>query len=327
MIAQQDMDEIPEDLARTMHSVMATHRENRQKLARGFYVNGGKGKKGSKGRGGKGQEKGKAKGGGKPSKSGGKARGGMSLDDLKAVTVCGDCGQKGHWRGDAACNAKKVNEVARQDAEDENDEDGGDGQDDWYGYGDEEGEQWMVERYGYEVTRSVQAAMRTTPTALSTPPATRTTSAPTASQAAAVKDEASRVARKVNKVRGKASSSSQLPVSAVEQALRSDDFLASSAVTRRIKEARKPSVSRSSAPEAVEDAMRFFGIASVLPDGGLRDFLQDGRRGDRHREASPFFCHKTGPLDPRRAPQHPRQSACARGGREQQGLPDDRHRL
>ena len=32
MIAEQDMEELPEDLAKTLHSVMATHRENRQKL-------------------------------------------------------------------------------------------------------------------------------------------------------------------------------------------------------------------------------------------------------------------------------------------------------
>ncbi|CAE7230751.1 RE1, partial [Symbiodinium sp. CCMP2456] len=279
MIAEQDMDELPEDLARSLHSVMATHRENRQKLARavqarGFYVNGGKGKKGSKGGGGKGQGKGKAKGGGKSSKGGGKTRGGMTLDELKAVTVCGDCGQKGHWRGDAACNAKKVNEVARHEAEDDDDDGGADGLEDWYGYGEEgDDDQWMAERYGYVVTRGVQAATRTM-SSPPTPPITRPTPASTASPAAA-KNEAVRLARGVNKVRAKAGQANEVTVSAVEEALRSDDFFASAEVTRRIKEAHKPTMSRSSAPEAVENAMRFFGIAPVHSDGGLRDFLQD----------------------------------------------------
>ncbi|CAE7744915.1 RE1 [Symbiodinium sp. KB8] len=286
MIAEQDMDELPEDLARNLHSVMATHRENRQKLARavqarGFYVSGGKGKKGSKGGGGKGTGKGKGKGGGKSSKGGGKARGGMSLDELKAVTVCGDCGQKGHWRGDAACSAKKVNEVARHDAEDEEDDGGADGLDDWYGYGEEgDDEQWMAERYGYVVARAVQAATRTT----TSPPASSVTRPASTSTASleVLKNEAARIARGVNKVRAKAGKQEEVAISAVEEALRSDDFLASAAVTRRIKETHRPTMSRSSAPEAVENAMRFFGIAPVTSDGGLRDFLQDG--GDNKGE-------------------------------------------
>ncbi|CAE7633950.1 GIP, partial [Symbiodinium sp. KB8] len=279
MIAEQDMEELPEDLAKTLHSVMATHRENRQKLARavqarGFYVNGGKGKKGSKGGGGKGSGKGKAKGSGKSSKGGGKTPNGMTLDELKAVTVCGDCGQKGHWRGDAACNAKKVNEVARHEAEDDDYDGGADGLDDWYGYGEEgDDDQWMAERYGYVVARTVQAATRTT-TSPPNPSVTRPSST-SAAPTAALRNEAARTARGVNKVRAKAGQTMEVATSAVEEALRSDDFFASEAVTRRIKEAHKPTMSRSSAPEAVENAMRFFGITTVSPDGGLRDFLQD----------------------------------------------------
>ena len=205
----------------------------------------------------------------------------MTLDELKAVTVCGDCGQKGHWRGDAACNAKKVNEVARHEAEDDDYDGGADGLDDWCGYGEEgDDEQWMAERYGYVVARTVQAATRTT-TSPPNPSVTRPSSTSTA-PTAALRNEAARTARGVNKVRAKAGQTVEVATSAVEEALRSDDFFASEAVTRRIKEAHKPTMSRSSAPEAVENAMRFFGIATVSPDGGLRDFLQDS--GDQDGE-------------------------------------------
>lgn len=112
---------LPEPLARELHEVFATHRENRAKLARavkarGFYTNKGKGKGKPPGK------KGKSSGalhspqkGDKGSRKGGKgkARGGMSLDELKKVTACGDCQQLGHWKGDPQCPkaTKKAHET------------------------------------------------------------------------------------------------------------------------------------------------------------------------------------------------------------------------
>ena len=95
---------VPEEVSRELHQCFATRRENRQKLAkavkaRGFYVSGGNAGKGKKG--GKGSKGGKSKS--KRSKGGGKARG-MSLQELKAVTTCGDCEQIGHWK--ATLNAR-----------------------------------------------------------------------------------------------------------------------------------------------------------------------------------------------------------------------------
>jgi hypothetical protein len=91
-LAEYDMpDYLPENLARELHEVYATHRENRARLAkavkaRGYYVTKGKGKKGA----GKSRGKDGGKSAGKaPPKSkgkGGKARG-MSLEELKKVTV------------------------------------------------------------------------------------------------------------------------------------------------------------------------------------------------------------------------------------------------
>ncbi|CAL1151001.1 unnamed protein product [Cladocopium goreaui] len=101
---------LPEEVSRELHQVFATHRENRQKLAkavkaRGFYVSGGnnsgKGKKGKSGKPSSFKPK-----GGKGAKGGGKARG-MSLDELKAVTACADCEQIGHWKGDPECPKQK----------------------------------------------------------------------------------------------------------------------------------------------------------------------------------------------------------------------------
>ena len=305
-LVEQDLDNLPEDLAKNLHSCLATHRENRQRLAkavqaRGFYVNSGKGKKGSKGSGGKAGGKGKGKTGkssGKP--SGHKARGGMSLDELKAVTVCGDCGQRGHWRGDAGC-PKKVNEATRVDDGDDDPAPGDEDeqwQDDWYGYGDDD---WEAERYGYPVTRSAQAATRTTTTR--SPTATSPTSRPLSSAtsyrdtAAAKNDlehEAGKVARGINKVRGKVSKEPEVPVSEVAEALKTDDFFAS-ALTRQIKEAHRPSSSRSSAPEAVEKAYQHFGLQLVSRDNDLRDFLRDDGATeafdiDKLRRAFPVRC-------------------------------------
>ena len=116
-------DYLPENLARELHEVYATHRENRARLAkavkaRGFYVSKGKGKKGkSKGKdGSKGAGKGPAKSKGK----GGKARGGMSLEELKKVTTCGDCQELGHWKGDPQCKGpKKAHEAINVEPEEQ----------------------------------------------------------------------------------------------------------------------------------------------------------------------------------------------------------------
>ena len=283
MIAEQDLDGLPEDLAKALHSCMATHRENRQKLAkavqaRGFFVNSGKGKKGGKSFGkGSGKGKPKSQGKGYSKSSGAKARGGMSLDELKAVTVCADCGMKGHWRGDAACTAKKVNEASKTDADVDYQYDEDDWQEDWYGYPDYESESWQAERYGYEVTRSAQVTRRADkPTATKSTAKTTTGTTSDTVFDALVSDEAVRVARGVNKVRSKLAPVPEVSVSSVEEALRSDDFLASDAVTRRIKETHKPTMSRSSAPEAVERAFKHFGLDLVVSrDDDIREFLVD----------------------------------------------------
>ena len=193
-LADADVDELPEEVARELHECFSTHRENRQRLsravqARGFYVNaGGKGKgKGSKGDVGKS----KGKGGGKGKKGGGKARG-MSLEELKAKTACGDCGLKGHWRGDPECKMKNAHQAGRADPEDV------DG-DDWYGeYNDEQWHSWEENRYGYAATRLAHPTSSSTPAA----PSSATSSALTSSDF--VHAEAGYVARGVNKVIQKA---------------------------------------------------------------------------------------------------------------------------
>ena len=111
---------IPEGLARELHGCFASHRENRQKLAkavqaRGYYVK-GKGKsKGGKDRSKGATPKGKGRG-----KSGGKARG-MSLEELKKVTTCADCNETGHWRGDPEC--RKSNVAIKEEPEEHYDDD------------------------------------------------------------------------------------------------------------------------------------------------------------------------------------------------------------
>eukprot|EP00439_Symbiodinium_sp_Y106_P076752 s2863_g15.t2 len=153
-LADYDFEEIPEDIARELHTCFQTHRENRQRLAkavqaRGFYVGGA-----SKGKGrGKGDSKGKGKSKGK--KAGGRARG-MSLEELKAKTTCAACGQLGHWKGDPQGRAKSTNEASRAETGNEEDDAG-----DWYGgYTDDQWAAWEYERYGYSDDRAAYTARK-----------------------------------------------------------------------------------------------------------------------------------------------------------------------
>ena len=163
-----------EYLARQLHEVFATHRENRQKLAqavkaRGFYLKNSHGK----GRG-KGFCKTKGKGKGKstsspstsrPSKGSsssgkGKARG-MSLDELKKITTCGE---QGHWKGDPQCKGpKKAHETSNYDLDYE---DAAEGWDDafWDGWQEDEEHQregWMTGG-GYDQNELYSQKMPTT---------------------------------------------------------------------------------------------------------------------------------------------------------------------
>ena len=114
---------LPEELARDLVTCFQTHRENRQRLARavqarGFYVK-GKGKGKSKNRG-KGSGKGSKDGGKSKSRGkGGKARG-MSLEELKAVTACTECGQTGHWKDE--CPARKSHVTHHAEVHDDGDD-------------------------------------------------------------------------------------------------------------------------------------------------------------------------------------------------------------
>ncbi|CAE6964690.1 unnamed protein product [Symbiodinium sp. CCMP2592] len=273
--------EIPEDMARELHTCFQTHRENRQRLAkavqaRGFYVGGSKGKaKGSKGAGkGKGKSKGK--------KGLGKAPG-MSLEELKAKTTCAICGQVGHWKGDPQCRGKSANEASRTTVE-ENTEDA----EDWYGYdGEYTAEQWAAweaERYGYE-ERSTYVASRPTTTSSPTPtaaptttPTTTTTSSPSA---AALEAEARAVARGINRVRGRAKESVAASAGAdAATQVKTDRFLVQAeAVKEKIKSANMPVMSPSPAPEAVKKAFEHFGLTMATPTGAtVRELLDNSAK-------------------------------------------------
>ena len=263
--------EIPEEVARELHTCFQTHRENRQRLAkavqaRGFYVGGGS--KG-KGKGTKGPAKGKGKSKGK--KGSGKARG-MSLDELKAKTTCAACGQVGHWKGDPQCKVKSSNEASRHQ-NDEYDE----GAEDWYGPdGDYTAEQWAAweaERYGYE-DRTAFSATRTAPTRSSTAETT-TTPTPTAPSDETDK-EARAVARGINRVRGKASGLNAAAKDA-EQAAKTDTdrfVIRAQDIKEKIQAANIPVMSPSPAPEAVRKAFDHFGLTMATPSGTtVRDLL------------------------------------------------------
>ena len=196
---------LPEDLARELRTCYNTHRENRQRLAkavqaRGYYV-GGK----STGKSGKSKSKGKGKGGGKkggPSGKGGRARG-MSLDELKAMTACAQCGQRGHWKGDAACpGAKTVHAAGRHDEEEA--EASYDQDDGWYDQAaeQEDWEAWSSARYGFAAQRVENDASKNRVD-------------PLYSEAA--------VSRGINRVLNKAGIQPRKDVETVQNTIRSDD--------------------------------------------------------------------------------------------------------
>ena len=83
---------MPEDLAREVHAAYATFKQARDRLSSAVKARGYYGPPKGKGKSGKGKNKGKNKG---P-----QARNGLSLDELKAQSVCNACGGFGHWAGD-----------------------------------------------------------------------------------------------------------------------------------------------------------------------------------------------------------------------------------
>ncbi|OLP79373.1 Retrovirus-related Pol polyprotein from transposon TNT 1-94 [Symbiodinium microadriaticum] len=254
-----DFEEIPEDIARELHSCYQTHRENRQRLAkavqaRGFYV--GSASKG-KGRG-KGDSKGKGKT--KSKKGGGRARG-MSLDELKAKTTCAACGQLGHWKGDPQCRAKSANEASRAEAEGVEDDEG-----DWYGeYSSDQWATWESERYGYSDDRMAYTIHRTPTAPLASPTARSSAERP---QEAELEHESRAVARGINRVRSKAGTEAgAVDASRVKEEIKTDNFMRVEAIKAQIKEARAPTMSPSPAPEAVKRAFEQLGVTMAVPSG------------------------------------------------------------
>ena len=273
-IAESDVpDYLPENLARELHEVYATHRENRARLAkavkaRGFYVNKGKGKKAS----GKGKNKDGGKTAGKsPPKSkgkGGRARG-MSLEELKKITTCGDCFEIGHWKGDPQCKGpKKAHEAGNVDASAEHygDDDGYNDYDynqyneyweAWQDDGNETSEAWVTTQTkvpnqpGYYVTQ----AMREQKSEVY-PHLTR--------------EEAEEVIHGVNAIKRKfnketASSSSEFPEQASHSVTRKplDVFTATALIQHKVEQRKlkEKAVNHvASAPEAVKDAFKELGL-------------------------------------------------------------------
>ena len=262
-----DFEEIPEDIARELHSCYQTHRENRQRLAkavqaRGFYV--GSASKG-KGRG-KGDSKGKGKTKGK--KGDGRARG-MSLDELKAKTTCAACGQLGHWKGDPQCRAKSANEASRAEAEGVEDDEG-----DWYGeYSSDQWATWESERYGYSDDRMAYTIHRTPTAPLASPTARSSAERP---QEAELEHESRAVARGINRVRSKAGTEAgAVDASRVKEEIKTDNFMRVEAIKAQIKEARAPTMSPSPAPEAVKRAFEQLGVTmAVLSGSSVLELLE-----------------------------------------------------
>eukprot|EP00913_Durusdinium_trenchii_P002034 g1880.t1 len=271
MLADVEMNEgVPEDLTRELHHCFATHRENRQKLAkavkaRGFYVSGssnaGKGKKGQKGSKGK-----KGKG---SSKGGGKARGGMTLQELKAVTTCGDCEQVGHWRGDPECPKQRrgAHEAGRGDDHDPWDADWYDDADYQWDDGTWDEFQENQARAAHTATRPVQVKPTRAPpapTSLSGRKLEPATSYRSSSATPADENQVKKMARKVEALRKKAKpDASPLSLGAVREELAKDNtsssFVATEAVKTFIEDARvKSTYSRAPAAASVAEAIRHY---------------------------------------------------------------------
>ena len=271
MLADVEMNGgVPEDLTRELHHCFATHRENRQKLAkavkaRGFYVSGssnaGKGKKGQKGSKGK-----KGKG---SSKGGGKARGGMTLQELKAVTTCGDCEQVGHWRGDPECPKQRrgAHEAGREDDYDPWDADWYDDADYKWDDGTWDEFQENQARAAHTATRPAQVKPTRTPpapTSLSGRKLEPATSYRSSSATPADENQVKKVARKVEALRKKAKpDASPLSLGAVREELAKDNtsssFVATEAVKTFIEDARvKSTYSRAPAVASVAEAIRHY---------------------------------------------------------------------
>ena len=268
-LAEVEMTEIPEHMARELHACFASHRENRQRLARavqarGYYVGGGKGKSKSADKGkGKSSDKGK----GKSKKGGGKARG-MSLEELKARTACGDCGQKGHWRGDPECRGpKKANEANRAPEDGAEDEEEAD---DWYGeYDDGSWSQWEAQRYGYPVRRSTfETRAPITPAMSSTPSATRSSDF--------LAHESEAVARGINRVRKKAGIPQDVEAVDVRKALAQDSDPKVTDIRENVIDQQRAVMAESPSTEAVAKAFEHFGL-DVVPHSrkGVLELLQD----------------------------------------------------
>ena len=233
---------LPEELARELHTVFTSHRENRQKLAkavqaRGYYVKGkskGKGKKGGK----------TAKGGGK-GKKGGKTRGGLTLEELKAKTACGDCGQVGHWHGDAACPMRKANMTGGQCGDEEQHYDEAEETYDWHAEWNPYGaEDWTHDAQTSSAARGSQATRRVAHQAHRTSPVRDE-----------LHDEAYETAKNITMLKSKRSGST--PSDRNPKSLRSDDMelTANYLYVRGLLEASKSSSSSaSSGPAAVQQA-------------------------------------------------------------------------
>ena len=277
-LADEVPDYLPENLARELREVYATHRENRARLAkavkaRGFYVNKSKGgKKGSKG-GGKSKDSGKAgkgSGGKSKGKGSGKARG-MSLEQLKQVTSCADCGEMGHWRGDTQCKnpAKKAHETVNVDFEDTEQFEAylqDYPYDDWHEWEPDTNEAWVTNKHQTWDDEKVSVSKKQT-----------------AAEAFPKLDyeEAKHVVKTVNAVKRKASehagSSGDVPPeqAGLTPATRPLDVFTATAQVKEQIESRKlkPVAHTATAPEAVREAFEILGVTPPPRSGSVWDCL------------------------------------------------------
>ena len=301
-LADAEVEYLPEPLARELHEVFATHRENRQKLAaavkaRGFYLKSGKGK-GRSGGGGKGYSKSKGKGkdstrsssssrsSSRP-KGKGKARG-MSLDELKAISTCGDCGELGHWRGDPQCKQPKKAHEAHLDYETEEPQENDDDYwTEWQPDYDDSHTGWMTgggaernvadtstDRAAYPKSTEFNSGRKATPTSTTTK--VQKPDAPLQSH------DAYEVIKDLNRMKRKAtgdtgttsrpssSSSVLLAANAEDRTKPFDVFTATADVQKQIEEKRlKARGHTSSAPEAIREAQERLGLPVIEEEPGF----------------------------------------------------------